>query len=443
MNNGHIGARPSACHPGKCCCIARRRSPTAVDIAPQAADLTRHSQQGYRAVLIGHSQGNRFASTVYDDCLAHARKTGAAARQAKVQLRTVAFARPLSICLLNAALCLALAACGGGGDDGPTNAITADTAATPTTVTPSHPVTARTAVLEQRKTPLSASSDTSVVDGVRPDVTAFIAALTVADTQRAVLYQAARALQTTLTVDLARRAGLQAAVDDLAQAQACTRTHFANGEAIWGALKKRTYDTLLRRLRQALFLAASHLLTERHADVVCTSAPPPDSGDGDSGIPTPPSPPSPPPSAALQLREEIARLEQQGVLPTLDRGTDIRGPDANSNGVRDDIDAYIAALPITDPQKKAAMQTARVQQRSLLMDLDDKAAVKALGDASMAATACIGDAFEPDRRQSYEVARRIEAITANTPERARRYIQYMAALSGTSTTYPEGNTCEE
>ena len=150
----------------------------------------------------------------------------------------------------------------------------------------------------------------------------------------------------------------------------------------------------------------------------------------------------PPPSAGQQLREEIARLEQQGVLPVLDRGTDLRGPDVNNNGVRDDIDAYIAALPITDVQRKAALQTARAQQRSLLTDLTDKAAVKALGDASMAATACIGDMFEPELRRAHELSRRIEAITANTPERAKRYIQYMRALSGTSTAYPEGNTCE-
>jgi hypothetical protein len=151
----------------------------------------------------------------------------------------------------------------------------------------------------------------------------------------------------------------------------------------------------------------------------------------------------PPPGAAQQLRHEMARLERQGVLPALNRSSDIRGPDANDNGVRDDIEIYIAALPLSEPQKRAAMQTARVQQRTLLTDPGDKAAIKALGDASMAATSCIGDRFEPERRRSYEISRRIEAITANTPERAKRYMDYMAALSGTSTAYPEGNTCED
>jgi hypothetical protein len=60
----------------------------------------------------------------------------------------------------------------------------------------------------------------------------------------------------------------------------------------------------------------------------------------------------------------------------------------------------------------------------------------------MAATSCSGDMFEPDRHRSYEVSRKIEAITANTPERAKRYLRYMAALSGSTIAYPPGDTCE-
>lgn len=134
--------------------------------------------------------------------------------------------------------------------------------------------------------------------------------------------------------------------------------------------------------------------------------------------------------------------EQHGVLPVLDRSSDIRGPDLDNNGVRDDIDKFIAALPLIDAQRRAAVQTARVQQRKLLADLSDKAALQVLSDASMAATACFGDTFEPDRRQSYKLAAKIEAITRNTPERAGRAIKYMAAVSGSMTDYPEGNPCE-
>jgi len=149
-----------------------------------------------------------------------------------------------------------------------------------------------------------------------------------------------------------------------------------------------------------------------------------------------------PPSAAQPMRAEIARPKPQDVLPVLDRGPDVRGPDANGNGVRDDIDAYIGALSLTDVQWKAAQQTARVQQRALLVDVKDKAAVAEVGRASMAATACLADSFAPERRLSYDIGLKIEAITANTPERAARYMKYMAALSGTSTAFPTGGYCE-
>jgi hypothetical protein len=137
-------------------------------------------------------------------------------------------------------------------------------------------------------------------------------------------------------------------------------------------------------------------------------------------------------------------LERQGVLPMLDRGTDIGGPDANDNGVRDDIDVYIAALPITDAQKRAALQTARNEQAALLADPTDKQAVVSLSKQSIAATKCMADVFQGAATDwSDELSLRIESITANTPERAKRYMQFMAALSGTSVSYPSGDTCED
>jgi len=264
------------------------------------------------------------------------------------------------------------------------------------------------------------------------------------DTQRAVLDAAVRALQATLTVALTDRGRVQSVVNDLAHALACVRAHFRNGDEMWRILERRQFDTWWRRLRQALFAATAALLAQQPRDAVCTIAAPPAGDDGDAGAgagsgSTPPSP-----TAGEPLRDELARLERLGVLPALDRGRDLRGPDVNDNGVRDDVEAYIDALPLTDAQRKAAMQTARVQQRSMLIDLTDRPTVVALGDASMAATKCMAIAFEGSATDwGGDLSLKIEAITANTPEQARRYIQYMRALSGTSTRYPRENTCEE
>ena len=110
--------------------------------------------------------------------------------------------------------------------------------------------------------------------------------------------------------------------------------------------------------------------------------------------------------------------------------------------MRDDIDAWIAALPITDKQKKAATQKAVVLQKTLLVDLTDKTALQAVGDDLMAGTNCLSDMFMPNYQESYKLSRKIEAMTANTKARAYRYIEYNRARSGSSTLLPDGDTCK-
>lgn len=150
-----------------------------------------------------------------------------------------------------------------------------------------------------------------------------------------------------------------------------------------------------------------------------------------------------PGSATPTLLDQIKALEASGQLPQLDRSSSIPGPDANHNGVRDDIEAWIAALPITDRQKKAVLQDARTNQKMLLVDLTDKAALQALGDEGAASIVCIGDVFMPNYQDGHKLSAKIEALTANTKERARRYLDYNRARSGSVTRLPDGNTCEE
>ncbi len=46
-------------------------------------------------------------------------------------------------------------------------------------------------------------------------------------------------------------------------------------------------------------------------------------------------------------------------------------------------------------------------------------------------------------QDGYKLRAKIEALTANTKERARRYLDYNRAASGSVTRLPDGNTCEE
>ena len=149
-----------------------------------------------------------------------------------------------------------------------------------------------------------------------------------------------------------------------------------------------------------------------------------------------------PPTGPQPLKETIQALEDSGKIPKLDRSNDLLGPDANSNGVRDDIDAWIAAQPITEVQKKAAQQMAKVQQAKLMADLNDKTALQALGERSAAGVVCLGDVFMPDRQKGRDLRSQLEAMMANTEVRAKQYINYNRAVSGSTGRLPEGNTCE-
>lgn len=151
----------------------------------------------------------------------------------------------------------------------------------------------------------------------------------------------------------------------------------------------------------------------------------------------------PVPSASeAAIAEQILFLERSGQLPTLDRSSDIRGPDVDGNGIRDDIDAWILAQSITETQKQAVLQAARVRQLELEADLEDAAALDDLGRRSMASVKCLRLAFWPNYQRGYDLGATVEALTANTKGRAFRYMAYNRAVSGTSGSLPSGNTCD-
>ena len=68
--------------------------------------------------------------------------------------------------------------------------------------------------------------------------------------------------------------------------------------------------------------------------------------------------------------------KQSGELPILERTDTVKGVDADQNGIRDDIDAYIKNTYPNEEQQKAVIQYARSLQASLLIDKNDKIAVK-------------------------------------------------------------------
>lgn len=132
-----------------------------------------------------------------------------------------------------------------------------------------------------------------------------------------------------------------------------------------------------------------------------------------------------PPIAPATVPPPPTRVEDR-----LDRSSDIFGPDADADGVRDDINAWINTQAFTEQQQKAVMEKARALQQTLLLNSSDKNAARVLAERNFAATDCITAAYESKSKQPRQLTSQLEAMTANTRERARQYIQYNAALGG-------------
>jgi hypothetical protein len=146
------------------------------------------------------------------------------------------------------------------------------------------------------------------------------------------------------------------------------------------------------------------------------------------------------PQAAQTPKDQIAALEAQGQVPTLDRTPGLAGIDTDANGVRDDIDRRIAAMPLTAQQKTAVTQLARALQTAVLVDTGNPDALrKASVDISRA-----GQCLHFRRvDNALRVITAIESTTANTRQRSMQYIRFNNALSGSVSSLLSGDTCDE
>ncbi len=148
--------------------------------------------------------------------------------------------------------------------------------------------------------------------------------------------------------------------------------------------------------------------------------------------------------AGESLESAVARLEASGELPVLDRTDSLAGIDANANGVRDDIERHIEKKYTEPAQRRAAMQTASVLQKKLLVDTNDAAALDAVSALGMRATNCQSSVFPKieDLPAMWQMFSDLEAMTTNTKKRLLAYLAYNKARSGSVSTLPGGDTCD-
>ena len=143
-------------------------------------------------------------------------------------------------------------------------------------------------------------------------------------------------------------------------------------------------------------------------------------------------------------KAKILALEESGAIPKLERGPTLEGIDANGNGIRDDIDAYIERNYSTEPQRRAARQLAANLQKTLLVNKADRAALNQVEMEGGRAVHCIFLRFGGANGSKHPaaVSQELESVTANTKDRLKAYLAYSKAMDGTVMSLPEGDTCE-
>lgn len=135
-------------------------------------------------------------------------------------------------------------------------------------------------------------------------------------------------------------------------------------------------------------------------------------------------------------KEAVEKLEASGTTPKLDRSPSLAGVDSDANGVRDDVDQWILGRPVSEAQRSALFQTARALQKALTVDVTSDSALRALVTQQGAAVKCA-----VRRGLAADDMATIQALTANTKERALAYIKYNDALDGSVMESPAGDGC--
>lgn len=135
----------------------------------------------------------------------------------------------------------------------------------------------------------------------------------------------------------------------------------------------------------------------------------------------------------------ILAADKSDALPALNRDATVLGVDANGNGVRDDLDAYIAALPDTVLQKAALSQMAAAIGNALTTDTANLSSMLIASKKIAAAAACNHARY--DSATASKKSAEIEKISVNTKTRFQAYDKFNAALSGTTFVRPQGDGC--
>ncbi|CAH7095481.1 Chromosome partitioning protein ParA [Vibrio chagasii] len=151
---------------------------------------------------------------------------------------------------------------------------------------------------------------------------------------------------------------------------------------------------------------------------------------------------------ALPTIDDQLRLLYERFEPMLDRSDSLTGTDANNDGIRDDIEAFIDALEVPEPVRKALKQNAHYTQENLYHDFSQKTDAnikKALDISSQYDKVLACEEFVGiDIDDGINTSNTITSLTYNTKARTMAYLAYNHLQDGSvSTLLPaEAKYCE-
>lgn len=145
-------------------------------------------------------------------------------------------------------------------------------------------------------------------------------------------------------------------------------------------------------------------------------------------------------SGGQSLSEVLTRLEASGQTPILDRSSSLMGPDTNANGVRDDIDSYITAKNVSDPQSKALRLLSKAISSAITANIADPNSLQAATAQLNNAVTCVWKLFPPSSADG--AVQEMQKVTVNTRERYTAYMNYNGAVAGTVIKRPREVSCE-
>jgi hypothetical protein len=146
------------------------------------------------------------------------------------------------------------------------------------------------------------------------------------------------------------------------------------------------------------------------------------------------------PAPAEPTATVMTKLQTSGALLALDRSAAVAGPDANGDGVRDDVTAWIGAQGYAADLPKAVAQLAKSYQTVLTLTLTDDAAVRAARLASSDAVECIMQKAL-SIEAGYKAVADLRRVTVNTDARVAAYLKYVELVNDTVARAPQGDGC--